>query len=55
MALYHRYSTTRNYSPMEELAVTGMSMKCKGALHTNQPIAHISFRHIIFMCSHEKE
>ena len=38
-------STTRNYSP--EFAVTGMSMKCKGALLTNRQVAHISFRHII--------
>ena len=54
MALYNTYNTTRNYSPREEFAVTGMSMKCKGALLTNRQVAHISFRHIIFMCVHER-
>ena len=49
MALYNTYSTTRNYSLREESAVTGMSMKCKGALLTNWQVAHISFRHIIFI------
>ena len=27
-----------------------MSMKYKGAFFTNQQVAHISLRHIIFMC-----
>ena len=27
-----------------------MSMKCKGALLTNQRVAQISLKHIIFMC-----
>ena len=46
------YNTTRNYSPKEKFAVTGVAMKCKGAFPTNQQVAHIPFRHIIFMCVH---
>ena len=38
----------------EEFAVTGMSMKCKGALLTNRQVAQISLRHIIFICVHER-
>ena len=45
--LYHTYSTTRNYSPREEFAMTRMSMKYKGILLINQQVAHISFRYII--------
>ena len=48
--IYNTRDTTRNYSPIEEFAVTGMSMKCKKALLTNCQVAHISSRHIIFMC-----
>ena len=49
MVLYNTSNTIRNYSPRDKFAVTGMSMKCKGALITNQQVAQISLRHIIFI------
>ena len=52
--LYNTGNTTRNYSLMEEFAVTRMSMKCKGALLTNQQVAHISLSLCVFMRKNDK-